>query len=131
MEEFGGHKDPGERPSRDGVPVLPGDENPTCDSCTWCRGREIDLREQGPPLCWSCYTRDGATNDQVKRVNSSDPACAVYHQRKHTLTYTARRANRRREKLIREADMADGAELTERQRRDDAELDKQDRKLGR
>ena len=112
----------------DGVPVLPGDENPTCDSCAHCHGREVDLHERDDPLCWSFVARDGSSDPRLKKVDPDDLACDVYRQRRFTPTFTERLAKRRRKQRLRAAEEHDGVEMTERQRRDDAEQLRRDTK---
>ena len=127
-EEFGGYPDPGSYPNENGVPVRPGYETETCNTCLWCDF----IPDSDDPGCF-VKRRPGQLKSFVEffPVEPDKRACAEW--RKYPVsTFKWRLMWRRRERVLKyDADHVKEAGLTENQRRDDAELDRQDRKLGR
>lgn len=122
MEEFGGHKDPGEYPTRDGILVLPGDETETCNTCLW-----VDCIPKSDDAGCFVKWKPGCVKALVEYfpVEPDKRACPEWRQHPVT-TFRQRLMIRRTERRLKAR--GEYHDLTAQQRRDDAEESRQYRK---
>lgn len=132
-EEDFDKRDPSGLPQRNDIPVLPGDETEICNTCLWCDF----IPKSNDPGCYVKWS-PGWIKALVEYFPVEPDKRACEKWRRHPITtFKQRLMIRRMERRVREAAKAEGdtihpaADLSDRQRRDDAEQDRQDKKLGR